>query len=137
MSSKPYNGNDPSQKLQDIAERLSLIRTFTEDLDETMFVQDQKTSYAVRAIMEDICEAAYWLVKNEHGQSLRDKYPDLDFNAFGLAGNVYRHHYWHFAASRLWHDLHSGKDIAALESMLENELPFYRRNFPRGNEQGR
>ena len=48
-------------------------------------------------------------------------------------GNIIRHMYWGVDYARLWDDLHGGTDIAALEEMLEAEVPFYRRIFGAGS----
>lgn len=131
MPSNRYRADDPKQKLQDIAERLALIREFIEGVDRERFLEDKKTHHAVAKVIEEICEAAYWFSKNPNAEDVRNKYPSVNFRIFGDAGNVIRHVYWWTDYGRLWDDLHEGKDIAALEDMLEGEVPFYRRVFPR------
>lgn len=95
------------------------------------FQNDRKTIYAVVRAMEELCESAYWFVKNPNGEEIRKRYPNVDFNVFGVAGNIYRHQYWNIVAMRVWSDIHDGTDIEQVETMLEAELPFYRRIFPR------
>jgi uncharacterized protein with HEPN domain len=129
VSSKRYEPDDPKQKLQDIAERFALIREFLEGMSRERFLNDKKTNHAVAKVVEELCEAAYWFAKSESGRAVREKYPDVSFRVFGDAGNIIRHQYWWTDYGRLWDDLHEGADVAALEDLLENELPFYRRAF--------
>lgn len=132
MPSRRYKPDDPKQKLQDIAERFILIREFLGGIDREEFLKDKKTNHAVAKVMEEICEAAYWFAKSEHSEPIRKKYPEVNFRVFGDAGNIIRHMYWGIDYARLWDDLHGGSDIAALEEMLEAEVPFYRPVFDAG-----
>lgn len=131
MSSSRYDADDPKQRLQDIADRLGYIHAFIGGHTLETFNDDRKTVYAVVRALEELCESAYWFVKNANGEQIRKRHSNVDFNIFGVAGNVYRHQYWNILAARVWSDIHEGADIGNLETMLEMELPFYRRLFPR------
>jgi uncharacterized protein with HEPN domain len=115
--------------LQDIAERFLHIREFLRGIDRKAFLNDKKTNHAVAKVVEEVCEAAYWFAKSERAEPIRNKYPDVNFRVFGDAGNIIRHMYWGIDYARLWDDLHGGSDIAALETMPEVEVPFYRPVF--------
>jgi|GEM_PF-6859928 len=45
--SSDYDGNDPKQRLNDIAEGVSLIRTFIDGISRDEFLTDKMRQYAV------------------------------------------------------------------------------------------
>ncbi len=62
-------------------------------------------------------------------QRLRKRHPAVDFARFGAAGNIFRHAYGTIDYGIVWDDILGGPDVAAMESLLEAEVPFYQRNF--------
>jgi len=132
MSSE-YDGNDPKRRLNDIAEGLSLIRSFIDGISREEFLADKMRQYAVVRALEEICEAAYWFTKHENGAKIRADYPDVKFARFGSAGNIFRHQYGAVRYDIVWDDIIGGPDIAAMEDLLASEVPFYSRHFS-GNE---
>jgi uncharacterized protein with HEPN domain len=99
--------------LRDIAERFDLIDEFLAAHTRETFLQDVKTRLAVVRLVEEICEAAYWFVKHAKGAQFRDRYPEIDFGAFGGLGNIYRHQYALVDYGTVWDDIH-GADMTAL-----------------------
>lgn len=128
-SSKKYDPNSPSQRLNDIAERFRLIREFIEGLSRAEFLNDALRQYAVVRALEEACEAALWFNKHENGKSIRDKYPDVSFRRFGDAGNLFRHQYNVVDYEVIWDKILKGEDVAAMEKLLESEVPFYKRHL--------
>jgi uncharacterized protein with HEPN domain len=129
VSSSRYDGNSAKQRLTDIAERFRLIRQFIEGLGREEFLRDTMREYAVVRALEEACEAAYWFTKHQNGAEVRKRHPEVDFARFGAAGNLFRHAYGTIDYGIVWDDILGGPDVAAMESLLEAELPFYQRNF--------
>ncbi len=128
MSSE-YDGNDPKQRLNDIATGLSLIRNFIGGISREEFLEDKMRQYAVVRALEELCEAAYWFTKHENGAKIRSDHPGVNFARFGSAGNIFRHQYGAVRYDIVWDDIICGPDIAAMEDLLVSEVPFYVRNF--------
>jgi uncharacterized protein with HEPN domain len=89
--------------------------------------------YAVVRALEEACEAA-WFTKHQNGAELRKRHPAVDFARFGAAGNIFRHAYGTIDYGIVWDDILGGPDVAAMESLLEAEVPFYQRNFQKTSD---
>ena len=129
VSSSRYDGNSAKQRLADIAERFRLIRQFIEGVSREEFLRDAMREYAVVRALEEACEAAYWFTKHQNGAEIRKRHPAVDFARFGAAGNLFRHAYGTIDYGIVWDDILGGPDVAAMENLLEAEVPFYQHNF--------
>lgn len=121
--SSSYDASDPQQRLRDIAERFELIDTFVAGFTRETFIADARTRLAVVRLLEEICEAAYWFVKHERGAAIRGRHPEVDFAAFGGAGNIYRHQYGLVDYDVIWNDVSGSDQVRALRRLLVHELP--------------
>jgi len=127
-------GNNPKERLNEIAERFRLLHAFLAGVGKEDFLKDTMRKYAVVRALEEVCEAALWFEKNKNGEELKNAYPDVNFRRFGNAGNVFRHQYETIDYEAVWNNIIFGSDIEAMERLLEKEVPFYQRQLSRQAE---
>ncbi|HJP53612.1 MAG TPA: HepT-like ribonuclease domain-containing protein [Rhodospirillales bacterium] len=81
--------DSPAAKhLDHILENINLIDGFVEGADQAAFLADRKTRHAVLYGLLVISEASRRLP-----EELKDRHPDIGWQAMAAAGNVYRHEY--------------------------------------------
>ena len=95
MPSMP--SEDPTQRLDDILDNIHRISSYVQGMDESMFLQDNKTIDAVERCFERIAEAARKL-----GKRYDKTYPELNLHALRQFGSALRHDYDTIQPTLLW-----------------------------------
>lgn len=85
------------ERLNHIAEAISLIEAFTDPLDYEDFRVDHKTRLSVERLLEIIGEAAHHV-----SQELRDAYPDVPWRQITDLRNVVSHEYFQIRLEIIW-----------------------------------
>lgn len=94
---KSVSSSDPEQRLRDILDNVSRIRSYLQGIAAPQFAADRKTQDAVERCLERICEAARKL-----GDALDAKYPEAEFPKLRQLGSVLRHDYDYIDSDMLW-----------------------------------
>lgn len=106
---------DLDQRLDDILENITRIRTYTAGLDEAEFLSDGKTVDATERCLERIAEAARKL-----GDRFDANYPALNLHALRRLGSALRHDYDSIQPTLLWGFIRDRLD--PLEAMARIEM---------------
>jgi uncharacterized protein with HEPN domain len=106
--------------LADMLTAVEEIRQFTESLNEADFCADLVKRRAVERSLEMLAEAQ----KNVSDQ-LKARHPEIPWRQLQDLGNFYRHAYFRIEAELVW-EAATGSDLALIEKMLHDELPFAR-----------
>jgi uncharacterized protein with HEPN domain len=109
------SSSDPEQRLRDILDNISRIRSYLQGVAAPQFATDSKTQDAVERCLERICEAARKL-----GDALDAKYPEAEFLKLRQLGSVLRHDYDYIDTDMLWRSLTERLD--PLEHACRSEL---------------
>ena len=112
---KSVRSSEPEQRLRDILENISRIRSYIQGLAAEQLFVDHKTQDAVERCLERICEAARKL-----GDVLDAKYPEAEFPKLRQLGSVLRHDYDYIDADMLWRSITERLD--PLEQACRTEL---------------
>jgi uncharacterized protein with HEPN domain len=107
--------SEPHQRLRDILDNISRIRSYIKGLSAKRRFADHKTQDAVELCLERICEAARKL-----GDVLDDKYPEAEFPKLRQLGSVLRHDYDDIDTDLLWRSVKERLD--PLELACRSEL---------------
>jgi uncharacterized protein with HEPN domain len=107
--------NDPAQRLRDILDNLSRIRSYMQGVTAEQLAASHKTRDAVERCLERICEAARKL-----GDVLDAKYPDAEFPKLRQLGSVLRHDYDDIDTDMLWRSV--TERLGPLELACQREL---------------
>jgi uncharacterized protein with HEPN domain len=94
------SSSDPKQRLQDILDNISRIRSYTKGIAPRSLAADHKTQDAVERCLERICETARKL-----GAGLDRKYPEAEFQKLRQLGSVLRHDYADIDTDMLWRSI--------------------------------
>ncbi len=84
-------------RLLHIRDAISEIKDYTKGYDQNSFSQDSKTRYAAIKQLEIIGESVYHLT-----DSLKDKYPDAEWNAIIALRHILIHEYYGIQSDILW-----------------------------------
>jgi uncharacterized protein with HEPN domain len=106
---------NPAQRLRDIVENIDAIDTFTAKMEFADFTADRKSVYAVVRALEIISEASRRLPPE-----LKDRHPEIDWDAAAAAGNIYRHEYDSIDEQLIWYTVRH--TLSSLRSMADAEL---------------
>lgn len=107
---------DPSETaLRDILHHIRLVAEFVAGVEQTVFLHDLRTLYAVTRCLEIISEASRRLP-----DELKARHPTIAWNQMAGAGNVYRHEYEDVVAQIVWETVQL--DLPALQTVVEQEL---------------
>jgi uncharacterized protein with HEPN domain len=106
--------------LADMLTAVEEIRQFTESLNEADFCADLVKRRAVERSLEMLAEAQ----KNVSDQ-LKARHPEIPWRQLQDLGNFYRHAYFRIEPELVW-EAATGSDLALIEKMLHDELPFAR-----------
>jgi uncharacterized protein with HEPN domain len=101
--------------LQDIAENISLARSFVGELSSDQFKADRRTVYAVIRCLEIISEASRRLPL-----ALKIRHPEIPSDDVAGAGNIYRHHYQRVLDVLVWRTVK--EHLEPLRQAIEYEL---------------
>jgi uncharacterized protein with HEPN domain len=108
--------DSPAAKhLDHILENINLIDGFVEGADQAAFLADRKTRHAVLYGLLVISEASRRLP-----EELKDRHPDIGWQAMAAAGNVYRHEYHGLDGATVW--ITVTDRLPALKRAVEAEL---------------
>lgn len=91
---------DVTRVLDAISYNIALARRFVEGSTYDVFVQDQRTQYAVTRCLEIISEATRRLP-----QDLKARHPEVPWARIAGAGNIYRHDYEDVLPRLLWNTI--------------------------------
>jgi uncharacterized protein with HEPN domain len=109
------SSSDPVQRLRDILDNISRIRSYMLGIAAQQLAADHKTQDAVERCLERICEAAQKL-----GDALDAKYPEAQFPKLRQLGSVLRHDYDDIDTDMLWRSVTDRLD--PLERACRSEL---------------
>jgi uncharacterized protein with HEPN domain len=115
VATKSVPSSDPEQRLRDILDNISRIRSYVHGVDARQLAADHKTRDAVERCLERICEAARKL-----GDLLDAKYPEAEFPKTRQLGSVLRHDYDDIDTDLLWRSVTQRLD--PLEHACRSEL---------------
>lgn len=99
--------------LEDIAQAIEKINSYTSKLTSGQFSEDSKTIDAVIRNLEIIGEATKKIPEN-----VRSKYPDVDWKKIAGLRDILIHEYF-------------GIDIEIIWDIMKNKLPFFRKQVER------
>ncbi len=116
MSSKRGDGTFLADMLTAVEE----IRLFTKGLDEAGFHADLVKRRAVERSLEMLAEA-----QKSMSDQLKARHPEIPCRQLQDLGNFYRHAYFRVEPELVW-EAATGPDLALIEKMLHDELPFAR-----------
>jgi uncharacterized protein with HEPN domain len=105
----------PDTALRDILHHIELATVFAQGLEQTDFITDLRTVYAVTRCLEIISEASRRLP-----EAVKAKHPSIPWKQMAAAGNVYRHDYEDVAARYVWNTL--TRDLPALRVVIVQEI---------------
>jgi uncharacterized protein with HEPN domain len=109
------SSSDPEQRLRDIVDNITRIRSYMKGITAPQLAADHKTQDAVERCLERICEAARKL-----GDGLDAKYPEAEFPKLRQLGSVLRHDYDDIDTDMLWRAVTQRLD--PLEQACRSEL---------------
>jgi uncharacterized protein with HEPN domain len=115
VATKSVPSRDPEQRLRDILDNISRIRSYVQGIDAQQLAADHKTRDALERCLERICEAARKL-----GDSLDAKYLEAEFPKLRQLGSVLRHDYDEIDTDLLWRSVTERLD--PLERACRSEL---------------
>lgn len=101
--------------LRDILHHIELATSFAQGLEQTDFLDDLRTVYAVTRCLEIISEASRRLP-----EASKARHPSIPWKQMAAAGNVYRHDYEDVAARYVWNTLK--RDLPALRQVVLQEI---------------
>jgi uncharacterized protein with HEPN domain len=105
----------PDTALRDILHHIELATFFAQGLEQTAFLDDLRTVYAVTRCLEIISEASRRLP-----EAINARHPSIPWKQMAAAGNVYRHDYEDVAARYVWNTLK--RDLPALREVVVQEI---------------
>ena len=113
---------DPLLYLEDIAENIEKMQSFTRGMNREEFLRDEKTVYAVVRALEIISEAS-----RSVSEDVKQRHSEIPWRDIADSGNLYRHAYPAVDAERLWNTVTQGLErlheavLAELERRREHE----------------
>jgi uncharacterized protein with HEPN domain len=100
------------ERIQDILNEIEKIHQFTDFMDYSAFLQDEKTQHAVQMCLIIIGEAG-----NAIPESIQEDFPDVPWNLIRAMRNRLVHTYFNFDNQMIWDTVK--KDIPLLEKAIQ------------------
>jgi uncharacterized protein with HEPN domain len=111
----PSDAERVAGRLQDILENIDFATEFVSSVRKEDFPNDRRSMYAVTRCLEIISEASRHLP-----ETLRARYPEMEWRDIASAGNLYRHEYRKVMASVILDTVHN--HLPQLRDVVLQEL---------------